>query len=415
MHVLTNARIFDSETGRVVEGQSVFVRGGDIVEISDRPPTPGDGALHDCGGGMLVPGLIDAHVHAVAFTANPHEADHAPETMLGCWAGYSLGRMLDRGFTTVRDAGGADFGIADALERGYIRGPRLYYCGRGLCQTGGGFDIRNHRDAHKPSRHALDCGCGYYTAFSAVCDGVDAVRRASRENFRRGASFIKLFASGDVTTTGSRVEALEFCDDEIAAIVDESRRHGAYCAAHAHPDVAIARAIRLGVSCIEHGSLISPETARMAAGENTSIVGTLAIVDALVRRGEEVGLQPESRNKLQTIAGRMLESLSHMRDAGVRIGVGSDLLGRLESEQKRELALRASIFSPAEILRQATWNNAEILGEAGRLGVIREGACADIVLVDGDPTVDLDTICDESRIKLVMKAGQVEKGGAVAA
>jgi imidazolonepropionase-like amidohydrolase len=411
MFVFTNARIFDGEADQPILGASLFVRNGDIVEVSDRPPTPSDGAQFDCRGGTLMPGMIDAHVHAFAFTADPHEADQAPESLLGCWAGYMLGRMLDRGFTTVRDAGGGDFGLAQALERGYIRGPRLYYCGRALCQTGGGFDTRNHRDASKPSRHGLECGCGYYSAFAAVVDGVDAVRRAVRENLRRGASFVKLFGSGDVTTTGSRVEAMEFSDDEIAVIVDESRRHGVYCTAHVHPDAAIARAIRLGVPCLEHGSLISWETAKMAASEGTFIVPTVAVVDAFARRADEVGLQPETRAKLGYVGDRLQEGLAHMRQAGVRIGLGSDLLGRLETDQLNELQLRAAVFSPVEILKQATSNNAAILGETGRLGVLKAGALADLILVDGDPLTDIGLLADEQRITMVMKAGRFEKGG----
>lgn len=411
MHVLTNGRIFDGEGDGLIDGVSIFVRGGEIVEVSDRPPSPDDGMVFDCKGGTLLPGLIDAHVHAFAFTADPHEADQAPETLLGCWSGYMLGRMLDRGFTTVRDAGGGDFGLAQALDRGYVRGPRLYYCGRALCQTGGGFDTRNHRDASNPARHKLECGCGYYSAFAAVCDGVDDVRKAIRENLRRGASFVKFFGSGDVTTTGSRVQAMEYSDEEIAVIVDESNRHGVYCTAHVHPDHAIARAIRLGVPCLEHGSLISPETARMAASEGTFIVPTVAVVDAFARRADEVGLQPETRAKLEYVRERLQEGLSHMREAGVRIGLGSDLLGKLESDQMRELDLRAAVFSPVEILRQATSTNAEIIGEKGRLGVIRAGAFADIILVDGDPTTDIGAISDEARITMVMKAGRFEKGG----
>lgn len=410
MTAFVNGRIFDGEQAKLIEGLSVYVKDGKITEMSDRPANPDDGDVIDCGGRTVMPGLIDAHIHAKAFTADAHEADTAPESLLASWAGYMLGRMLDRGFTTVRDAGGADFGIALALERGYMRGPRLYYCGYGICQTGGGFDARNPHARSLHGDHSLACACSHLNNVAIVVDGVDKIRQAVRENIRRGASFIKFVASGDVTTTGSRLHSIEFSDEEVLAIVDEVNRHGIYCTAHAHSDPAIRRAIRLGVHCIEHGTMIEPETARMAADAGTYVVPTLAVVAAFAARGPEAGLHPVSMAKLEQARHKMFQGLAHMRNAGIRLGFGTDLLGFLEAEQCSEFPLRRQVFTSHEILVQATSMNAEVIGAKGKLGVVKPGAHADLLVVDGDPLADIDVLAQDGRtLDLIMLRGEIVK------
>lgn len=410
MYVLRNSRIFDGQSDTLRTGQSVYVHGDRISEISDRKPTAADGEAIDCGGRTLMPGLIDAHVHVYANSVNVYEIDAAPVTLLATWATAVLHKMLDRGFTTVRDTGGADFGLWMALDRGYIKGPRLYYCGRLISQTGGHGDFRNPHTRDDHAGHMLMCGCGLANALAAVVDGVDAVRRVVRENLRRGASFIKFTASGGVASTGDRLDSVQFSDEEIAAIVDEVNRHGVYCTAHIHPDVAIKRAVRLGVQCIEHGTLIEPDTARMAADHGTYIVPTLATIDALSRHGTELGFPPKSIEKLNRISGEAIERMRYMKDAGVRIGFGTDLLGKLEDQQCTEFSLRTEVFSNYEILLQATSMNAEIIGAKDKLGVIREGALADILLVNGNPLNDLDILAkDGAMIDAIMQGGEFHK------
>lgn len=413
--VLFNVRIFDGVSEQLITGKSVFVAEGRITEVTDRPATPDDGRVIDCAGGVLMPGLIDAHVHAYALSPNLYEVRDAPDTLAAAWASKILPRMLDRGFTTVRDTGGADYGLYLALERGYIRGPRLYYCGKAISQTGGHADLRNphHRGCHP--EHLLLCGCGQATIISAVVDGVDAVRRVVRENLFRGSNFIKFMGSGGVSTTGDKLDSIQFSDEEVVAIVEEVERHGAYCTAHIHPDRALQRAIRLGVHCIEHGTLIEPDTARMAADHGTYIVPTMAVIWALAREGEELGFPPQSLAKLDLIKDEAIGRLQHMKDAGVTIGYGTDLLGALERHQLQEFRLRAQVFSNHELLVQATSAAAEIIGARGELGVVAKGARADLLLVNGNPLNDIALLLEDgANISLIIKGGEVIKEELVA-
>jgi imidazolonepropionase-like amidohydrolase len=231
-----------------------------------------------------------------------------------------------------------------------------------------------------------------------------------RENVRRGSSFIKLMGSGGVASPSDPLDRAQFSDEEILAIVDEVGRAGIYCTAHIHPDHALERAIRLGVHCIEHGTLIEADTARMAADNGTYIVPTMAIISALASEGKGMGFPKESLAKLDMVKDQAVARLQHMKDAGVKVGFGTDLLGDLERFECTEFAIRSAVFSPVEILRQATSMNAEILGMKGRLGVITAGAIADILLVDGNPVTDL-TLLEQNGAKLpvIMKAGQFHK------
>lgn len=396
MIAFANAQIFDGESPALISGRNVFIVGDRITEVSDRPPNPDDGEVIDCAGRTLMPGLIDAHVHAHALSVNVYEIDRAPSTLRTAWAGRMLGNMLDRGFTTVRDTGGADYGLYLALERGYIRGPRLYYCGQAISQTGGHGDFRNPHE-QSCSDQVLACGCGMVNSICQVVDGVDAVTRVVRENLFRGSNFIKFMGSGGISSTGDKLDSIQFSDEEVRAIVGEVERHGAYCTAHIHPDAALKRAIRLGVHCIEHGTLIEPDTARMAADAGTAIVPTMAVIAALARRGAELGYPPESLVKLSVIKDQAVDRMGHMKDAGVRIGLGTDLLGALQDEQLSEFHLRSAIFSNHEVLVQATSGNAEIIGAAGELGTIRPQAKADVLIVDGNPLEDIAVIATSGK------------------
>lgn len=412
MTVFTNAQVFDGISNRLISGRSVFVAAGQISEFSDRPANPDDGPVIDCGGRTLMPGLIDAHIHAYALSVNFYENTTAPDTLAACWATHMLGRMLDRGFTTVRDTGGADYGLFLALQRGYIRGPRLYYCGKAISQTGGHGDFRNPHHHHACDNDLLACGCGMIGLISAVVDGVDAVRRVVRDNLRRGSNFIKFAGSGGVSSTGDKLASIQFSDAEILAIIDEVERHGAYCTAHIHPDAALKRAIKLGVHCIEHGTLIEPDTARMAADRGTCIVPTMAVIAALALEGEKLGYPPESLKKLDAVKNQAVERLQHMKDAGVIVGYGTDLLGVTERHQLSEFTLRSPIYSPCELLVQATSANAEIIGAKGKLGVIAPGAHADILVVDGNPLADIGVLVnDGANLRAIMKAGAFVKNG----
>src|SRR5262245_42808701 len=338
MIAFTRVRVFDGERGETSRATAVVER--DLNKSARDAPPPDAADLIDGGGRTLMPGLIDAHVHVYAMDVNPQRIMEAPPTLLAHWASHVLRRMLDRGFTTVRDTGGADYGLHIAIQRGLIEAsPRLFYCEKMLSQTGGHGDFRPGHHYQPDADHLVVCGCGVTTFGTYVIDGVDRVRQAVRENVRRGSSFIKLMGSGGVASPSDPLDRAQFSDDEIRAIVDEVERAGVYATAHVHPDHALKRAISLGIHCIEHGTLIEPDTARMAADRGTYIVPTLAIIAALAEEGAELGFPVESLRKLDQVKDQAVARLQHMKDAGVTIGFGTDLLGVLERRECTEFRL----------------------------------------------------------------------------
>lgn len=410
MYVFTGANVFDGIDLVTRRNSNVFVSKSTISEISDRPPTPDDGQVIDCGGRTLMPGLIDAHIHAYASQTNLIQNDLEPITFVAQHAGAMLRSMLDRGFTSARDCGGADFGLVKALEEQRLAGPSLSICGKLLSQSGGHGDFRHPRTACSDDDGYMTCGCGHIGHMSITADGVDGVTRAVRENFRRGAEFIKFAGSGGVGSMTGSVTALQYSDAEVIAIVAEAERHERYCTAHVHPDQGIQRCIALGVHCIEHATLIASDTARRAADHGTWLVPTLSIAFSLRDRGAELGVTRASLDKLDAIIGGAMTCLGHMREAGCRIGFGTDLLGTLEQDQCREFSLRSEVFTSTEILRQATSGNAVLLRREGDIGTIAIGARADILVVDGDPLRDLSLFrSDGSGLSLIMQGGRIHR------
>ena len=410
MIVFTNARIFDGESETLIDGKSAVVTDGVITELSDAPVQGRDAQVIDCGGRVLMPGMIDAHIHAYFYDMNVNRMQRLPVTMYAHHAANMLRDILDRGFTSVRDTGGADYGLWLAIERGLITAPRLFYCEKALSQTGGHVDMRHHHDYHPHDDQVALCGCGFANPLGLVVDGVDAVRRVVREQLRRGASFIKFCGSGGVSTVSDPLDGIQFSNDEVRAIVEEVENHLVYCTAHIHPDRAIKRAVQLGVHCIEHGTLIEPDTANMAADQGTYIVPTLAVIAALAEEGEAFGYPKESLAKLDMVKDEAIERLNHMKRAGIRIGFGTDLIGAIQPRQCIEFGLRANVFSNLEILKQVTATNAEIIGRQGQLGVVKPGAVADILVVDGNPLEDISILAqDGGGLSVIMKDGRFHK------
>ena len=406
--VFTSARIFDGESAALRAGVNVFVDGGVIREISARPAA-GDAEVVDCGGRVLMPGLIDAHVHVYAAGLNLVRLAQSPQSYLAHFAARFLRTSLDRGFTTLRDVGGADIGLAMAIKDGLLdRVPRLLYGGRVLSQTGGHGDFR-------PGDHSLDsghyCGCSYHSdQLAVIADGADAVRKAVREELRRGASHIKIMASGGVASPTDPLDRCQYSDDEIRAAVDEAERAGSYVAAHCHPKEAVRRAAELGVRSIEHATLIDLPTAEYVAERGSFAVPTMAVLIALVEEGEKLGFPAVSMEKLKRVSDSALSSLEVMKRAGVKMGLGTDLLGALHVRQSTEFTLRAKVLPAIDVLRSACAINAELLGQTGKLGCIREGAVADLLVLDGNPLEDISVLgSGGGQIPIIMKDGRFHK------
>jgi imidazolonepropionase-like amidohydrolase len=401
--VFENAALLDVEEGRRRTGISVRVEGDRVVEVAEgRLPAP-DARRVDCRGRTLMPGLIDAHVHAVITTMDLGALARRPVTLVANEARVVLEQMLRRGFTTVRDAGGADWGLAQAVERGLIQGPRLFYAGRVLSQTGG------HGDLAPPGEAMQLCACEIRsTGFAHVADGVPAVRKAAREELRRGATQVKIMASGGVASPSDPIWNLQYSDEEMRAIVEEARGWRTYAMAHAYTPEAITRAVAAGVRTIEHGNLIDRDAAKLMAERGAFLVPTLVTYFAIEEFGRALRFPETGLRKVRDVLDAGLASLEIAREAGVEMGFGTDLLGETHGQQSREFGLRARVLPPAEVLRSATLTNARILGREGELGVVAPGALADLLVVDGDPLADLSLLeRPEQSLAAIVKGGEL--------
>lgn len=404
--VLTNARVLDVEAGRLIDGRSVFVRGGRIGEVSDRPATPDDGAVIDCGGRTLMPGLIDAHVHVMISELDIGRLKTMPATLAAVRAAPILSGMLDRGFTTVRDTGGADHGLKEAVASGTLRGPRLFIAGKAISQTGG------HVDYRSPVEHGpATCGCcSGIDLLSHIADGVSDMLRGVREQLRRGADHIKLTVSGGIASPSDPFDSLQFAAEEIAAAVQAATDWGVYVCAHAYSAAAIRRALECGVRSIEHGNMIDAPVAALAAERGAFVVPTLATYESFDHHGAEYGMPAAALAKNAGVLDAGLKSLETCRSAGVELGFGTDLLGPFHERQGREFLIRGQVMPAADVIRSATIVNARLLRREDDLGRIAPGLIADLILVDGNPLDDLGLFQDGgAHIPLVIQDGRIVK------
>jgi imidazolonepropionase-like amidohydrolase len=400
-----NARVFDGVSGDCPDGMQVLVERGFIREVSDTPIKMSDVRAIDVGGRVLMPGLIDAHIHAYASHVNVQKIDTAGDPYRTAHAVRMLGFALDCGFTTVRDAGGGDYSIWRAIEDRLIRSPRFLYAGRAISMTGGHADFRLANDAHHSHGY---CSCGDFNTLGVIADGVDACIKATREELRRGAHFIKIMGSGGIASPTDPIWMNQYREDEIRAIVNEAAERGTYVSAHCHPVNAMRRCIEFGVRVIEHGTLMDDETAKFAAERDAFVVPTMVTIFALVELGRELGFPAQSREKAEHAYSQAIDGLEAMRKAGVKVGFGTDLLGETYVQQSREFTIRKEVFSALEILRQVTSTNAALMQQEGKLGCIRPGAYADLLVLDADPLNDIEVLAAGGRhLRLVMRAGEL--------
>ncbi|QTD45354.1 metal-dependent hydrolase family protein [Ottowia testudinis] len=401
-----NVHVLDVRAGRLLENHHVLVEGEAIREISDRPLSCSAARTIDGAGRTLMPGLIDCHVHVTASHINFGLLAQTPHTLLAYRALPILRGMLRRGFTTVRDAGGADWALKQALEDGVggtVAGPRLFVSGSPLSPTGGHGDFRPRSGRLQP----VGCGCPRL-AGTRVVDGVDAVRQAVREQMQMGADQIKIMSSGGVASPTDPVNALGYSLEETRAIVDEAAARHTYVLAHAYTPESIRRAVECGVRSIEHGNLIDAPTAALMAERGAYAVPTLITYEALARDGARLGLGAESVAKIEQVRAAGLRSLEIFTASGVKLAFGTDLLGASHDLQSEEFVIRAQAQPNLEVLQSATLIGAELLNQTGVIGEIAPGARADLLLVDGNPLNDLACLTGQGeRIPLVMQAGQL--------
>ena len=404
--VIEHATLLDLANGELRPASSVRVDGERIVEVGDdgQRLAAGDDVVRlDADGRTLLPGFIDAHVHAGITTMDFQALGRRSPTRIGIEAKAILERMLRRGFTTVRDAGGLDAGLQEASRVGLISGPRIFRSGRVLSQTGG------HGDTSPASHTPRLCACSIQSSgFSHVADGVDAVRRAAREELKGGADQIKVMAGGGVATPSDPIDMVQYTEGEIRAAVEEAASRRTYAFAHAYIPDAIIQAVRAGVRSIEHGNLLDAEAARVMAEHDCHLVPTLVVYDQIAESGRQLNFPAESLAKLDDVLTAGLTAIETALNAGVKVGFGTDLLGETHDAQSKEFLLRAGAQAPLDVLRSATLVNADLLGKTGELGVVAPGAFADLLLVDGDPLEDIGVLGGQGdRLDLIVRGGEI--------
>lgn len=407
-----NVRIFDGKEAALSEPSNVLVRGNVITEISTSP-VDAEGAERIAGDGRtLMPGLIDAHWHAMLAASTPAEA-MGDVSFASIVAGDEATDTLMRGFTTVRDVGGPAFGLKRAIDRGIIPGPRIYPSGAMITVTSGHGDFRQFTDL--PRRIGGPLTPMETSGGAMVVDSPDEVRVRVREQFMQGAVLIKLTAGGGVSSPFSPLDVTTFTEPELRAAVEIAENWGTYVAAHAFTTDAIRKAIAAGVKCIEHGFLMDEATARLIAEKGIWL--SLQPLPELMRTGlREGSVERAKAEEVWPGIGRTYELAKKYK---IKTAWGTDVLfsRALAQQQGAILASLTRWYTPAEALIMATGTNAELLALSGqrnpypgRLGVVEEGALADLLLVEGNPLENMDLVADPgNNFKIIMKDGLIYK------
>jgi imidazolonepropionase-like amidohydrolase len=411
--LLTNLRLFDGTSLAMREGVDILIEGDRIAALPRRGQGPAEAETVDCGGRAVIPGLIDAHWHATLVGVSQIVALTQDIGFVHLMAGREAGATLRRGFTTVRDVGGPAFGLKMAIDQGVVEGPRIFPAGAMISQTSGHGDFRLLNTLPRVPSTPPD-----YTEASgvaAIADGADEVLRRVREQLMKGASQIKIMAGGGVASLYDPLDATQYTEAEMRAAVQAAEDWGTYVCAHVYTPGGIQRAVRAGVKSIKHGQLADEASARMMADNGAwwSIQAFLADEDS------NSFSDPRSAAKQREVASgtqRAFEFISRFR---IKAAFGSDILFSPTggASQGRNLAKFARFMSPLEALHKATGAAGELLalsGErapyAGRLGVIAQGALADLLVVDGDPERDLAWLgAPDTSLRLIMKGGRVFK------
>ncbi len=398
MLILRGEWLWDGVADEPIEDGFVAIEGDRIVEVGSGRAPEGDVIAYS--GATLMPGLIDAHVHIGAVDVY-FDTQHRkyPQSLVAFLMAQRLELFLRRGYTTVRDCGGTDYGFREAIDRKLINGPHLLVCDRMISQTGGHGDMR--------TRAETGCRCDHHEFGMTfeIADGITEVRRAVREQIRRGADFVKVMASGGAASHTDKLECVQYSAEELRVAADEAAMGGAYLAAHAIPSIAISHAARAGARTIEHGNFLDDASARDVLAAGAYVIPTVATYVMASRNPEKYDYTPEMTEKVRMAAAGALNALEVAARLGVKLGGGSDLLGEEISWLNRELELKAEVLGPVGTLRCSTSTNAEAIGLADEVGSLRAGLRADVIAVQGQPFVNVSTLGDERNISLVVRAG----------
>ncbi|KAH8890220.1 amidohydrolase [Thozetella sp. PMI_491] len=403
-YVFTGGNVVDPVEGVILSGVDVVISGGFVESVAASAAAAVPGAIVvDLQGKYICPGLIDCHLHisSVPGEVSLNGSSGSDPAVSLLRQPFACRQVLDRGFTTVRDTGGATLALKEAIEDEVFPGPRLFTAGRALSQSGGHGDRRGAHD------HSKLC-CVDVEGLSVVCDGVPECIRAAREQLRTGADFIKIMSGGGVASPTDRLENTQFTADEVKAIAEVARSYGTWVTAHAYTPAAIRHAVDNGVMGIEHGNLIDEDTARYMAERGVWLTPTLVTYDAMNWDRYAGYLPPQSAKKNKEVLARGLQSLKIAAEAGVTMCYGSDLLGPLTNEQSGEFAIRAKVLSNLQVLQSATVNAARMLRQESLLGQVKQGLAADLLILNANPLEDVTILgLPEKHTLAVVKAGRV--------
>lgn len=413
-----NVRIFDGKSDELSAPSHVLVRGNKIEKISSEPiPTDrrADTVIIEGGGKTLMPGLIDAHVHTMMESIPLLTGLTSDISYVTLVAARAAEKQLLRGFTTVRDLGGASMSLKAAIDQGLHHGPRIYPSGAAISQTGGHGDFRMPNEVPEDANAPLTYP--EKTGMTMIADGPDEVLKRTREQLRNGATQIKLMAGGGVSSSYDPLDVTQYTSAEIAAAVSAAENWGTYVTVHAYTPKAIRTAVEAGVKCLEHGQLIDEDTAKLVAEK-----GVWWCLQPFMEDPDAPSSFPEGssnrKKQLEMFAGTDI-AYRLAKKYNIKTAFGTDNLFSASNAafQGKMLTRLEKWYSNAEILRMATSGNAEILNLCGprnpypgKLGVIEEGAYADILLVDGDPLSDIMLVADPDRnFTVIMKDGKIYK------
>jgi imidazolonepropionase-like amidohydrolase len=405
--VFEHATLLDC-TGRDPQQEMrVVINDGRISRIakSDGPSGPRDARVIDCHGRTLMPGLIDAHVHLAALDLDPVVEVALSPAVIALKIARLIEDTLQAGFTTVRDAGGLDWGFKDAVNRGLIRGPRLFISGPFLSQTGGHGDNQRPRTAREPFKaiHGL-------TTETILADGPDEVRRAAREALRRGADQIKVMASGGAASPTDELDHVQFSVEELGAAVNVARAVGSYVLAHAYGPLAIQNCLQAGVRSIEHGNFLDEKTAdQMLENDDIYLVPTVITYEVLSRMEPGPGWSIDNVRKIRQGLTGAYDSLGLAYEKGLRIGSGSDVLAEMQGEKGKEIACQARVMGAMNAIIAATRINAALVRMQDEIGTLETGKRADLIVLDNDPLGDPGIFGEPDHVRLVMLGGEVVK------
>lgn len=404
LKILKNGLVFDGNSEDLIEGGSIVIEDDRIREVARGEVQLAGAEVIDLAGRFVMPGLLDVHFHVYSISLNMNLVDNMTLPLKVAHAARLLKGALHRGYTTVRDPGGGEIGLHLAISQGLMEGPRLYYGGKALSQTGGHGDMR---PAEQIDHGA--CGCVANNTFNEVVDGVDNIRKFCRNELRKGADHIKVFVSGGVASPTDPIWMPQYTDEEIEAAVHEAGTRRKYVVAHCHTDDGARRCLKTGVRSIDHCTMISEETAQLiaAADGKTHAVPTIAVMEQIMRHGPELGLFGESLEKARIAHAAAYQSMEYLQRAGARVGMGTDLFEeRFHPMQSQEFSFRSEIFKPIELLRSATSINADIMQKRGVVGSLVPGAYADFIAIDKNPLRDIHVMSrPDENFAMIMKGG----------